>query len=172
MYLRGRSISFHNGGRFSSDTIFSRNIKRYRHVIQSGNYKTWQKEKWQGRSWKRSIKFNIFLPLYYIAQTGEYSGQVMSKNKINMKSRNETKAKYSICRRLDNKLKIYVWNVPRKHQNQRGLIQGFAIVLTLLAKAIAIFFTQIYLEMLWFILHRKQTSNVLDSKTYLQLGAI
>ena len=90
------------------------------------------------------------------------------------------KAKYSICRRLDNKLKIYVWNVPRKHQNQRGLIQNFcvnkfrdfAIVLTLLAKAIAIFFTQIYLEMLWFILQRKQTSNVLDGKTYLQLGAI
>ena len=41
MYLRGGSRSFHNEGRFISETIFLRNIKKYLHVIQSQNYKTW-----------------------------------------------------------------------------------------------------------------------------------
>jgi hypothetical protein len=58
------------------------------------------------------------------------------------------KAKNSICRRLDNKLKIYILNVARKHQSKGGLTQNccvntfgdFAILLSLLAKAIANFF--------------------------------
>jgi hypothetical protein len=50
-----------NGGRFRSDTIFFTNIKRYRHVVQSENYKTWLKEKWQRQNWKCSVKFNMFL---------------------------------------------------------------------------------------------------------------
>ena len=88
MYLRGGSRSFHNGVVLFQKPFFLRNNKRYRHVIQSENYKTWKKEKWQGRHWKCSVKFNIVLPIYNL---GEYSGQVMNKSKINMMSRNETK---------------------------------------------------------------------------------
>jgi hypothetical protein len=47
-----------------------RNIKRYRGVIQSENYKTWQIEKWQGRNWKCSVKYNMLLPVYQLAQHG------------------------------------------------------------------------------------------------------
>ena len=61
--------------------FFLRNNKRYRHVIQSENYKTWQKEKLQGRNWKCSVNFNMVLPIYNL---GEYSGQVMNKHNMNM----------------------------------------------------------------------------------------
>jgi hypothetical protein len=37
------------------------------------------------------------------------------------------KAKNSICRRLDNRLNIYIWNVGRKHQSHGGLIQNFCV---------------------------------------------
>ena len=39
------------------------------------------------------LKLKYFLPVYNLAQKGEQSGQVMSKNKINMMSRNDTKRK-------------------------------------------------------------------------------
>ena len=69
----------------------------------------------------------------------------MSKYKINILSRNETNRNTSY---IDD-LKI---NVARKHQSQGGLIQNFCvnkfgvfpILLSLLAKAIANFFTRIY----------------------------
>ena len=35
----------------------------------------------------------MFLPVYNLTQKVEYSGQVMSKNKINMMAYNETKRK-------------------------------------------------------------------------------
>jgi hypothetical protein len=51
MYLGGGSRHFHKGEREGGDVLFSEtifflllNIKRYRDVIQSENYKTWQKE--------------------------------------------------------------------------------------------------------------------------------
>ena len=37
------------------------------------------------------------------------------------------KTKYSILRRLDNKLKIYITNAARKHQIQEDLIQNFCV---------------------------------------------
>ena len=49
----------------------------------------------------------------------------MSKNKINILSRNETK-RNTVCRRLDNKCKK-IYNVACKHQSQGGFIQNFCV---------------------------------------------
>ena len=99
------------------------------------------------------------LPVYNLE---EYSGQVMNKNKINMMSRNETKAKYGICRRLDNKLKIYIKKVARKHQSQEDLIQNFCVnkfgVLSL-CYLCCHFFTRIYLYSVWSILHKNKRAT-------------
>ena len=120
------------------------------------SYKTWQKENWHERNWKYSVKIRFFLSVYikggsapsgsaYVSLRGwpfdserdleafsrnQYSGQVMSKNKINILSRNETKRNYlySIPRRLDNKWKTYIKNVARKHQSQGGFIQKFGLL--------------------------------------------
>jgi hypothetical protein len=51
----------------------------------------------------------------------------MSKNKINILSRNETK-RNTAYRRLDNKWKKYIKNVGRKHQSQGGFIQNFCVI--------------------------------------------
>ena len=70
----------------------------------------------------------MFLPVYSLAQKREYSGPVMSKNKINIMSRNETKRNIAYADDLViNYIYIYIYNVPRKHQSQRGLIPNFCV---------------------------------------------
>jgi hypothetical protein len=64
MYLGGGSRHFHKGDPFYfRNHFFYRNIKRYRDVIQSKNYKTWWKEKWQGRNWIYSVKIRFYLSI-------------------------------------------------------------------------------------------------------------
>ena len=66
----------------------------------------------------------MVLPVYNLE---EYSGQVMHKNKIKYDVTQRNKAKYGICRRLDNKLKIYIKNGARKQESQEDLIQNFCV---------------------------------------------
>ena len=69
----------------------------------------------------------MFLPVYNLAQKRgiAWPGHEQKLNKYDVTQRN--KAKNSICRRLDNKLKIYIWNVARKQQSHGGLIQNFCV---------------------------------------------
>ena len=69
IYEADRGLSIMGAVLFQKPFLF-RNIKRYRGVIQSENYKTWQMEKWQGRNWKCSVKYNMLLPVYQLAQHG------------------------------------------------------------------------------------------------------
>jgi hypothetical protein len=55
--------------------------------------------------------------------SSEIQEQKLNKYDVTQRS----KAKYSICRRLDNKLNIYIYNVACKHQSQEGLTQNFCV---------------------------------------------
>ena len=117
MYHRGGSRPFDKGGRFIA-------VLEYHEIPRCNSKRKLQytvKKKWQGRNWKCSFRFNMFLPVYNLAQKigtcpsvrssmcllgnghlilrgvwnlhfrNKYSGQVMSKNEINILWRNGTK---------------------------------------------------------------------------------
>ena len=69
----------------------------------------------------------MFLPVYNLAQhRGTFwPGHEQKSDKYDVTQRNKTK--YSICRRLDLRLKIYIQNVAHNHQSQEDLIENVCL---------------------------------------------